>query len=308
MTIFNKYSAVIFNIQRFSVHDGPGIRTIIFLKGCPLKCLWCSNPEGQEIKKDLIYIEENCIHCYKCINACKNGALTIQNEKIKWCNNLCNFCKECTKKCPSNAIKIYGETVNVEYIMNEIKKDYLFYKNSGGGVTFSGGEPLMWPDFISEISKKCKKEKINVALETSGSVPWKNFERVLENINIVLFDVKHMDPVKHKKICGDSNTLILKNLKKIIEIKNLEIIIRFPIIPGLNDSKKNVLSTAKFISTLNGKINRVDLLPYFKYHINKYEKLGKNYSLTEIDVPNEDKLNNIKKLMQRYKLNIQIGG
>jgi len=303
-----KNKAIIFDIQKFSIHDGPGIRTLIFFKGCPLGCLWCSNPESQTINKEMVYFEDKCFHCNKCIAICETGALTLKNDKINLNNEICSFCGKCVEVCPPEARKIYGDLVDIPYLMNEIKKDYLFYINSGGGVTLGGGEPLIWGDFVSRLSKECKKEKIHVAIETAGLVPWKNINKVLPYCDLILFDLKHMNSTEHEKICGKPNNLILNNLKALSEEENIELIIRIPVIPGYNDSDQNITSLAKFVSSLNGRINRVDLLPYFKHHLKKYQYLGRRYPLDDIKVPSEEQLEEIKEIIQKHKVNVQICG
>jgi len=298
--------ALIFNIQRFSIHDGPGIRTLVFFKGCPLRCAWCSNPEGQSLKKDRIYIEEKCLYCHKCIDVCPNNAIKIIKNKLIWKKKLCDFCGKCEDSCYANTIKIYGEFVDSDYVFNEIKKDLIFYIKSNGGVTFGGGEPLLWPDFIKEVSEKCKTENIHTAIETCGFTAWRNFQKILPVTDMILYDLKHMDPEIHKKICRKSNKIILENLKKLAATDLKKIIIRIPVIPGINDSIKNIQNTAYFVSKLN--VKEINLLPYFKYHLKKYDRLNREYELLNLNPPAEEEMFRLKSVFEKYDLNVQIGG
>ena len=203
---------------------------------------------------------------------------------------------------------MFGMVVDVDYIIKEIEKDILFYRNSGGGVTFGGGEPTLYPDFISAVSAACHNEGIPVAIETCGFTPWRNFEKILDNIDLVMFDVKHMDPKKHEELCGHSNQRILNNLKRLSQRPDIEVVVRVPIIPGLNDSKDNISNTIKFVASLRGNIKRVELLPYHKFGESKYERLGRKYTIKGLKIPSDEHMQSIKRTMEGYGLNIQIGG
>jgi len=230
----------VFDIQKFSIHDGPGIRTLVFLKGCPLSCLWCCNPESQLREPQLIFYGERCIKANKCLEVCPTHAISVKDNQLVLDKNLCHLCGKCVEACYAGAWKMFGMVVDVDYIMKEIEKDALFYKNSGGGVTFGGGEPLLYPDFIGAVASRCKSEAIPVAIETCGFAPWKSFEKALDNIDLVLFDIKHMDPQRHKELCGRSNQLILRNLERLSQKGDIEVVVRMPIIPGMNDSEDNI--------------------------------------------------------------------
>jgi len=203
---------------------------------------------------------------------------------------------------------MFGTVVDVDYIIKEIEKDAPFYKNSGGGVTFGGGEPLLYPDFISAVASRCQSEGIPVAIETCGFAPWRNFEKILDNVDLVMFDIKHMDPKKHKEWCGRSNQLILKNLERLSQRDDIEVIVRVPIIPGLNDSEDNINSTIRFVASLGGNIKRIELLPYHKFGEDKYERLGRKYALAGLKIPSDEHMQNIKRAMEGYGLDIKIGG
>jgi len=300
--------ATVFDIQKFSVHDGPGIRTLIFMKGCPLTCIWCSNPESQLSAPQLVFYGEKCIRANRCLEICSNNAISVKGNRLVLDKSLCNLCGKCVEACYAGAWKMFGMVVDVNYIMEEIKKDILFYKNSGGGVTFGGGEPLLYPGFISAVASRCQSEGIPVAIETCGFASWRNFEKILDNIDLVMFDIKHMDPKIHKELCGRSNQLILENLKRLSPRDDIEVIVRVPIIPGLNDSEDNINNTIRFVASLRGNIKGMELLPYHKFGENKYERLGQKYALTGLKIPSDEHMQNIKRAMEGYRLNIQIGG
>lgn len=222
--------------------------------------------------------------------------------------SLCNLCGKCVEACYAEAWKMFGRVVDVDYIIKEVEKDVAFYRNSGGGVTFGGGEPLLYPDFVSAVATRCQSEGIPVAIETCGYVPWKCLERVLDNVDLVMFDIKHMDLKIHKELCGRSNQLILKNLKVLSQRNNVEVIVRFPIIPGLNDTKDNINSTARFVASLNDNIKRVEILSYHKFGEKKYKRLEKEYPLAGLEIPSDEQMQDVKRTMEGYGLSIQIGG
>lgn len=300
--------ATIFDIQKFSIHDGPGIRTLIFMKGCPLACIWCSNPESQVSTPQLVFYGEKCIRANKCWEVCPTHAISVKDSQLVLDKSLCNLCGKCVEACYAGAWKMFGEVVDVDYVIQEIEKDTLFYKNSGGGVTFGGGEPILYPDFISAVASRCQGAGIPVAIETCGFASWRNFEKILDNIDLVMFDIKHMDPKVHKELCGCSNQLILKNLRRLSQRDDIEVIVRVPTIPGLNDSEDNIKSTIKFVASLGGNIRGIELLPYHKFGENKYERLERKYALAGLKIPSDEHMQNIKSIMEGYGLDIKIGG
>lgn len=300
--------ALVFDIQKFSVHDGPGIRTLIFMKGCLLTCVWCSNPESQSRAPELAFYGERCVRANRCIEVCPTQAISVKENGLVLDKSLCNLCGKCVEACYAGAWKMFGMVVDVDHVMREIEKDAIFYRNSGGGVTFGGGEPLLYTDFISAVAKRCQSEGIPVAIETCGYVSWRNLESVLDNVGLVMFDIKHMDPKMHKELCGRSNQLILKNLKHLSQRDDIEVVVRVPIIPGLNDTEDNINNTARFVASLRGNIKRVELLPYHKFGENKYERLGREYALKGLKIPSDERMRDIKRTMEGYGLNIQISG
>jgi len=293
---------MLLNIQRFSVHDGPGIRTLVFMKGCPLRCSWCSNPESQSREPELGFFQIKCVQCGKCVEACPLGAVTLSSDgEIATDRKICDNCGKCVEACSYEAREMAGEWVTVEYLLAEVEKDRDFYSNSGGGVTVGGGEPTYQPDFVREFLKECQENWLHTAIETCGHAPWKNLEGILEYVDYVLCDIKHMDPAVHKRITGVSNKLILSNIKKIVSNQAQPIIIRVPIIPGLNDAETNIRATAEFVSGLE-KVEGIELLPYHRLGISKYEQFDKPYPLRELIAPEVDHMEKLEAIIASYGL------
>ncbi len=297
--------AVVFDVQKFSVHDGPGIRTILFLKGCPLRCTWCANPESQSSMQLLMFFPDKCIACGKCIERCKNSAIVNKDGRILFERNKCTNCGECTEVCYAGARKISGKEFTVEDAIKEVDKDKVFYRNSGGGLTFSGGEPMVYPEFVRDVSKHYFEQDISVAIETCGEVPKKNYEMVLPYLNLVLFDLKIMDNEMHKKYTGSSNKQILNNIRYVSE--RVHTIIRTPIIPGINDSDENIEEMGTFIKSLKGNIEEVHILPYHELGRNKYDALGYKYTLDR-GTPSNEHMCEIKEKLEGFGLIVQTGG
>lgn len=278
------------------------------MKGCPLCCIWCSNPESQVQELELVFYGEKCIKSNKCWQVCPTNAISIKDNRLALDKQLCNLCGSCVETCYAGAWKMFGINADLEYVIKEIEKDAVFYKNSGGGVTFGGGEPMLYPEFINAVASKCRNEDIPVAIETCGLVPWRNFEQILNKVDLVMFDIKHMDPRKHKEYCGHSNRSILKNLECLSQSSDVEVIVRVPIIPGLNDSEDNIRKIIKFVASLKGNIRGIELLPYHKFGESKYSRLGRKYTLAEIKVPSDEHMQKIKSMMIGNGIDIKIGG
>ena len=295
----------IFNIQKYSIHDGPGIRTTVFFKGCPLNCWWCHNPESQSSLPELIFWKDRCILCKACIEACPHDALNFKDALIITDKEKCILCGECVKKCPTIAREIIGQKMTVEEVMEEIEKDRIFYQESGGGVTFSGGEPLLQQDFLEELLRQCHQKKIHTTLDTSGYCEWLVLNSISRFVDLFLYDVKIMDDEAHLKYTGVSNRIILNNLKKLSE-KGKNIIVRIPVIPGINDDVKNIRDMGEFLKPIN--IDYAELLSYHNIASEKYARIGKAYALESTRVPDKDKLSEIVKLLQKYDLTVKSGG
>lgn len=294
---------LIFNVQRFSLHDGPGIRTTVFLKGCPLNCKWCSNPESINPYPEVMTYDMKCIRSGKCVESCPTGAITLVDNMRKIDRSRCNLCMECAKVCPSGAIEEVGKYMSQEEVMREIEKDRLFYLNSGGGVTFSGGEPLQQWQFLREICRRCKEEDISTALDTTGFAKWERLEKVLEYIDLVLYDIKQLDPVAHKWGTGVTNELILDNLRKTVE--KARVWLRIPIIPNYNDSRPYINRLGEFSASL--RVEKVSLLPYHAWGEQKYERLGRVCSFAGVNPSSEESLQSLKEVIESYDLKVEIG-
>lgn len=299
---------VIFNIQRYSIHDGPGIRTTVFLKGCPLRCLTCQNPESQAIQPELFFNADRCQGCGLCVEVCPEQAIDIFEGRSRTNRTLCNGSGQCVEVCPNEARSLMGRYVTAAEVFNEVAADDIFYQRSGGGVTLSGGEALFQPRFAMDILKLCREAAIHTTLDTCGHVKWETARRVLEYVDLVLYDFKHMDPVEHQKFTGVSNELILDNARKIHHQLSVPMLARVPIIPGCNDSLENIEATAKFIATELDPSIKVHLLPYHRLGETKYERLERVEQLIPVEPPDEAHLAGLQQVFESFGLTTQIGG
>lgn len=273
----------IFNIQRYSIHDGAGIRTLVFLKGCPLRCLWCSNPESQKGTPELGFVMARCVGVETCgapcVTACPLAAIGLDaGGKAVLDRRVCDVCGKCADVCGQDALKRVGREMTVDEVLCEIEKDRPFYRRSGGGVTIGGGEPLAQPRFTAELLEAAQEEYLHTAIETSGHAAWPHFERVLHAVDLVHFDLKHLDPVRHQALVGHTNELILENLGRVLAIKQAhEVVIRIPLIPGCNDSVENISASARYVARLG--FTQVELIPYHRFGVAKYAQYGMAYPL-----------------------------
>lgn len=297
-------TGTVFDIQRFSLHDGPGIRTIVFLKGCPLSCKWCSNPESQHIKPVIMYKQADCLHCGLCITACKIGAISPRNKGFIN-RDICTGCGECVNACPSGALVIKGRTMTIQQVVKELKKDATTYRRSGGGITLSGGEPLVQHAFAAELLKACKAQGWNTAIETTGIGTEEAIETVIPYVDTVLLDIKHMDGEQHKKFTGADNESAKKNAPRICQISNT--VIRIPVVPGFNFSAEAIKDIAEYAKTLMG-IRIIHLLPYHSFGENKYGLLGQDYELKDIKPLRSEDLAESKKIVESLGFQCIIGG
>lgn len=300
---------LIFHIIHGSFVDGYGIRTTVFLKGCPLRCLWCCNPEGQENYPEIKYAASKCNGCGRCVTICPSNAIHIDFkgnvEKAKIERKLCTNCGECIEDCYTGALDFFGRYYTVMELFEEVKKDEQFYRSSGGGVTIGGGEATSQGVFTLQLIRKFTENHIHTALDTCGHITTAEGMKALEEVDLALFDLKGIDPVDHLRNTGMSNNLILKNLKR-RNATGKPIIIRVPIIPGYTDSTQNAESSAEFLSRLKS-VERVDLLAYHRYGITKYEELGRKYPLDNQAIAQES-LDPIKSIYEQHGLKVQLGG
>jgi pyruvate formate lyase activating enzyme len=282
---------MVFNIQRYSVDDGPGIRTTVFLKGCPLRCKWCHNPESISPKQELVLHENRCLRCGDCMTLCKNNAIISEDGKFVTLREFCLACGTCIELCYAEAREIVGKEMTTEEVMVEIEKDVVFFDESGGGVTFSGGEPLLQHEFLVELLEECGKKNIHRVVDTTGFTSASILERVSRSVDLFLYDLKTLDDEKHRAYTGVSNRLILENLRRLAKW-NKKVIVRIPIIPGINDDPENIRQTGLFVASL-GNISEVQLLAYHKTGIEKYHRLGAEYRLEEVAAPSTEDLDDI---------------
>lgn len=295
---------MIFDIQRYSINDGPGIRTIVFLKGCPLRCVWCSNPESQMYEKELMYRKILCINCGNCVKVCKNGAIGPQNEN--WIDReKCVVCGECVNVCPASALVVKGKLMSVEEVISELKKDESYYLKSNGGITLSGGEALMQPEFTKELLKAAKSRGWHTTIETEGYVSENVIKDILRYVDLVLLDIKANNSEIHKKFTKVDNTLIKKNAKIIQEMTKT--VIRIPLIPGVNSDIKEFTDIIKFVKTLEN-VNEIHILPYHNFGESKYYLLGRDYQLSKIKKLNEEYVDKLKNIVEEFGYKCEIGG
>jgi len=298
---------LIFHIIHGSFVDGYGIRTTIFLKGCPLRCLWCCNPEGQSGYHELKYTASNCNGCGKCVDVCPAGAIRLDPllEKAQIDRKLCDNCGKCIDVCYAGALEYFGIYYTVDELFEIIKKDEQYYRSSGGGATIGGGEPVFQAHFTYALMKKCQENYIHVAIDTCGYATTAEQLKILAEADLLLYDLKELDLNSHMKNTGVSNKIILSNLKKLNDMGK-SIIIRVPVIPGLTVTEKNMETIAVFLSRLKS-IERIDLLPYHTYGTIKYEQLGREYKLNTL-LNAQELADDTKRVFERYGLNVQMGG
>jgi pyruvate formate lyase activating enzyme len=297
-------TGIIFNIQRFSIQDGPGIRTTVFMKGCPLRCPWCSNPESQNKFPEIAHRDSLCNKCGRCVEACEVQAISLTDNGVKIDRETCTGCGKCIEVCTPGALKCYGKEMSIEEVYREAIRDTPFYQDSGGGVTAGGGEPLSQADFIAGLFKRCQDSGIDTCLDTCGYAAPSAWEKVLPHANLVLFDVKLMEPSAHRRLTGKSNEKILQNLE-LVAASGVPVIIRIPVIPGINDSQENITDTARYVANING-LKEINLFPYHRFGESKYAMLDRQYSLSELTTPQHSHIEELVNIVKSFGLECQI--
>jgi pyruvate formate lyase activating enzyme len=297
----------IFDIKRYAIHDGPGIRTTVFFKGCTLHCQWCHNPEGIQFQQEVMFRPERCAEeCWDCVPRCPKKAIKEKGAIISINPKKCDLCAKCEDVCAYEAVAIVGKDVTVEDVVREVEKDRIFYDESGGGVTFSGGEPLAQGEFLLSILDELNKSGIHTAVDTSGFVPFEVLHKVSKKADLVLFDLKVMDERRHRVFTGESNDLILENLQRLSENGN-HIVIRMPVLKGLNDDTDNIQGMVDFLLPLN-KSWQINLLPFHRGGEGKLKRLDKKSPLVNFKTPSASKLEEIKDRLSSHGFHVKVGG
>ena len=291
---------MIFDISRFCLNDGPGIRTTVFLKGCPLNCVWCHNPESQTTHPEILFSSKRCIDCGLCVNVCPTGCHKIKDTHI-FDRNSCIGCGLCTKMCPTNSLRLVGTLTSAEEVMQEILKDKVYYKESGGGLTLSGGEPMMQPEFLEKILHFAKQEGLHTCIETCGYAKTDAFKKILPLTDYFLFDWKESNPEKHREFTGKDNALILKNLE-FLDSENAEIILRIPLIPGYNDSTEHMNGIVA-LSKKYKNIKKIEIMPYHPLGTSKAEELGREKNMNSPTIPDKTLL---EKYLEELRLKVNV--
>jgi len=292
----------IFDIQRFCTHDGPGIRTTVFLKGCPLKCAWCSNPESQKAAPQILFHSNLCRGCGRCAEICLSGAISRKEGHLSFNRELCTNCGACAEICPSEARTLSGRTATVDEIVAFVRQDWRYYMESGGGITCSGGEALNQPEFLRNLFTRLHDELgYHTCLDTTAFTPWETLASILPVTSLILLDIKHMDTAEHKRMTGVDNTVILENAQRLSSME-FPVIIRVPLIPGFNDTKENILALAEFLQKL--RFCHVELMPYHTFGKSKYQALGKTYN----DIPGRPDVEGTVAELRAHGLNVLVQG
>ncbi len=299
-------SGLIFNIQKYSLNDGPGIRTTVFLKGCPLRCAWCHNPEGILHRREIVVIRNRCVGCGECRRACRFGDAVGGTGPLPARLEQCDQCGECVTACPTGARQMIGRTASVEDVMQEVLRDRVFYDSSGGGVTFSGGEPLMQPEFLLALLRSCRDEGIHTVLDTTGFGCGEHLLAAAAYAELVLYDLKAFRVDRHQALTGVSNRSILENLKSLDRIHH-DIWIRLPVVPGFNDDLENLKQIADFVAQMS-HITLVNLLPFHRTGLHKYERLGMTHQLDGVETPSVDLMQRAVQVFEDVGLNVKVGG
>jgi pyruvate formate lyase activating enzyme len=296
---------LIFDIQRFSIHDGPGIRTLVFMKGCPLHCEWCSNPESQQAKPQIMFFEEKCIHCGACLSACPYGEVLEENWPVA--TEVCFGCGNCVDVCYAGARQMIGRWYTVQQVLDIVKRDRIFYEESGGGMTVGGGEPTFQANFVVDLLRTSRKEGIHTAIETCGFTPWRTMRKVLMHTDLLLMDIKHMDSDQHKRHTGVGNERILDNARRAADLVET-MVVRLPLIPGFNDDAPHIHALGGFVAGNLPAVAGIDVLPYHSTGESKSKQLGKSYGLPGLEPQSPEHVQEVREILESYGLKVRVGG
>ncbi len=297
---------LIFNIQRYSIQDGPGIRTTVFLKGCPLRCAWCHNPEGLSPKPELLVTEARCIGCLECHQACPHAHALPEDRPLPLGMEGCKLCGACVEACPTGARCLVGKELTVSELIEQLLPDQVFYEVSRGGVTFSGGEPLMQPEFLNAALAACRSHGLHTAVDTCGLAPREQVLAMAAQANLVLYDVKLMDEVRHRQVTGVSNRPILDNLLALGEVHEC-IWVRVPVVPGINDAAADLEALAAFVASVPG-VRQVNLLPFHRIGVDKSRRLGRSSPAEQFQPPSAEQMTEAWEIFQKRGFSVTIGG
>lgn len=296
----------VFDIKKYAIHDGPGIRTTVFFKGCPLQCRWCHNPESWKLSPELGFRRTRCLRCGRCVEVCKEHAITWAENTVVTDADKCRICGECVNVCLSQAREIIGQKMTADEVMHEIEKDIIFYDESGGGVTFSGGEPLLQPEFLLALLKRCRAQDIHTAVDTTCYAESEIVRKVAAHTDLFLCDIKHMDGATHKHFTGVNNDRILYNVKDLSK-SGKNITIRIPVVPGFNDDPANIEATAEYAVSL-GRVVQIDILPYNRGGMEKSARLATEFDLMQADIPSDGQMEGIAEIFRNFGFDVKIGG
>jgi len=299
-------NGLVFNIQKYSVHDGPGIRTTVFLKGCPLQCPWCHNPEGRSHHREIVVLESRCIGCGQCRLACRYGTVVPGAGPLPARTEQCALCGACVEACPTSARQIVGQKLSVSQVLEAVLQDQIFYEESGGGVTFSGGEPLSQPEFLRALLAACRDRGIHTTVDTCGLAQPDDVLAVAALTDLFLYDLKFMDDAKHRRYAGVSNALILENLKALGRAQS-RIWLRVPVIPGINDAPADLQAAARFAATVSG-VQQVHLLPFHRTGLPKARRLGQDNGLAGVQPPSDEAMSRAVDIFANAGLAVKTGG